>query len=101
MKSKLPLSTKFGATLISSPGIKSILPVCSWWEFEHYRKGKLIDQWEQKNVNTNEGLNYMLNVAFNSATQITAWYMGLFEDDYTPSDHRHLRYTRLYGKHGL
>jgi len=84
MKSRLPLSTKFGATLISKPGIKSILPVCSWWEFEHYRKGKLIDQWEQKNVNTNEGLNHMLNVAFNSATQITAWYMGLFEDDYTP-----------------
>lgn len=84
MKSRLPLSTKFGATLISSPGIKSILPVCSWWEFEHFRKGKLIDKWEQKNVNTNEGLNHILNVAFNSATQITSWYMGLFENDYTP-----------------
>jgi hypothetical protein len=64
--------------------VKSILPVCSWWEFEHYRQGKLIDQWEQKNVNTNEGLNHLLNVAFNSATQITSWYMGLFENDYTP-----------------
>jgi hypothetical protein len=84
MKSKLPLSTKFGATLISHPEVKSILPVCSWWEFEHYRKGSLIDKWEQKNVNTNEGLNHLLNVAFNSATQITSWYMGLFEDDYTP-----------------
>ncbi|MDD5062683.1 MAG: hypothetical protein PHN44_10440 [Candidatus Marinimicrobia bacterium] len=84
MKSILPLSTKFGANLISKPAIKSILPVCSWWEFEHYRKGKLIDAWEQKNVNTTEGLNHILNVAFNSATQITSWYMGLFEDDYTP-----------------
>lgn len=84
MKSRLPLSTKFGATFISHPEVKSILPVCSWWEFEHYRKGKLIDRWEQKNVNTTEGLNHMLNVAFNSATQITEWYMGLFEDDYTP-----------------
>lgn len=84
MKSKLPLSTKFGATLISHPEAKSILPVCSWWEFEHYRKGNLIDKWEQKNVNTNEGLNHLLNVAFNSATQITSWYMGLFESDTTP-----------------
>ena len=84
MKSRLPLSTKFGATLISHPEVKSILPICSWWEFEHYRKGKLIDQWEQKNVNTDQGLNHLLNVAFNSATQITSWYMGLFESDTTP-----------------
>lgn len=84
MKSRLPLSTKFGATLISHPEVKSILPICSWWEFEHYRKGKLIDQWEQKNVNTDQGLNHLLNVAFNAATQITSWYMGLFESDTTP-----------------
>ncbi len=84
MKSILPLSTKFGANLITNPAIKSILPVCSWWEFEHYRKGKLIDAWEQKNVNTTEGLNHVLNVAFHGETPITAWYMGLFEDNYTP-----------------
>lgn len=84
MKSILPLSTKFGATLISKPEVKSILPVCSWWEFEHYRKGKLLDRWEQKNVNTDEGLNHVLNVAFHGATPITTWYMGLFEDDVTP-----------------
>lgn len=84
MKSRLPLSTKFGATLISHPEVKSILPICSWWEFEHYRKGKLIDQWEQKNVNTDQGLNHLLNVAFNAAAQITSWYIGLFESDTTP-----------------
>lgn len=78
------MKTKMDAQLISQPGIKSVLPVCSWWEFEHYRKGELIDRWEQKNVNTTEGLNHMLNVAFNSATQITSWYMGLFEDNTTP-----------------
>jgi hypothetical protein len=84
MKSKLPINTRFGASLISKPEVKSILPVCSWWEFEQYRQGKLIDKWEQKNVNTTEGLNNLLNVGFFGSTQITTWYLGLFEDDYEP-----------------
>jgi hypothetical protein len=84
MKSRLPLKTRFSAELISHPAIKSIIPIGSWWEFEQWRKGKLIDQWAQKNVNTTEGLNHMLNVAFFSATPITAWFLGLFENDYTP-----------------
>lgn len=84
MKSRLPMKTIFDAQVIRQPEVKSILPVCSWWEFEHYRKGNLIDRWEQKNVNTNQGLNHMLNVAFNGATQITSWYMGLFESNTTP-----------------
>jgi len=84
MKAKIPVSAKFGASLISSPAIKSIIPVGTWWEIEHYRKGKLIDKWAQKNVITTEGLNHMLNVTFDGATAIATWYMGLFEDDYTP-----------------
>ena len=84
MKSRIPVSARMGANLISKPAMKSIIPVGTWWELEQYRKGRLIDKWGQKNVITTEGLNHMLNVAFNSATQITAWYMGLFEDDYTP-----------------
>lgn len=84
MKSKLPVRTLFTPQLISKPSVKSIIPIGSWWEFEHYRKGKLIDKWEQKNVNTTEGLNHLLNVGFHGDTPITSWYMGLFEDDYTP-----------------
>ncbi len=84
MKSRLPLNTVFGAELISKPSVKSIIPIGSWWEFEQWRNGRLIDQWAQKNVNTNEGLNHMLNVTFNGTTAIGTWYMGLFEDDYTP-----------------
>lgn len=84
MKSGLPLTTRFSAELISRPSVKSIIPIGSWWEFEHYRGGKLIDQWAQKNVNTTQGLNHMLNVVFDEVSAIAAWYMGLFEDDYTP-----------------
>jgi len=84
MDANLPIKSKMSASLISKPEIKSILPVGTWWKFEHYRNGKLIDQWEQKNVTTTEGLNHMINVTFNSETPITAWFVGLFEDDYTP-----------------
>jgi hypothetical protein len=86
MKSRLPLKTRFSAELISHPGIGSIIPIGSWWEIEQWRRGKLIDRWAQKNVNTTEGLNHMLNVAFFDETPIasTGWFLGLFEDDYTP-----------------
>jgi hypothetical protein len=84
MKSILPMKTKFDAQLIVNRGVKSIIPIGSWWEFEHYRKGVLIDHWAQKNVNTTEGLNHMLNVVFHGATPITTWYIGLFESDTTP-----------------
>lgn len=84
MHAHLPLKTSFSAEVICQPSVKSIIPVGSWWEFEQWRNGRLIDQWEQKNVNTTEGLNHMLNVAFHGATAIATWYMGLFENDYTP-----------------
>ena len=84
MKSRLPIKTNFGAQLLRSPAVKSIIPIGSWWNFEQWRNGRLIDKWENKNVNTNQGLNHVLNVAFFGATPITTWYLGLFEDDYTP-----------------
>lgn len=84
MKSILPLNTAFGVELISKPSVKSIIPVGTWWKIEHYRKGQLIDHWEQKNVNTTQGLNHMLDVTFHGTPAIGTWYMGLFEDDYTP-----------------
>lgn len=48
------------------------------------RAGKVIDEWEDDNLVVNEGLNAGLNILFNSATQITAWYIGVFEGNYTP-----------------
>lgn len=48
------------------------------------REGKVIDEWEDNNVVTNEGINSILNVYFGGATQITAWYLGLFGGNYTP-----------------
>jgi hypothetical protein len=51
---------------------------------EQYRKGELIDQWEDHNLVVNEGLNHILDVQFHGATQITTWYLAPFEGNYTP-----------------
>lgn len=48
------------------------------------RGGKVIDEWTEDNLVVNEGLNRLLNVMFNSASQTTTWYLGLFEGNYTP-----------------
>jgi hypothetical protein len=54
------------------------------WDVEHVRDGKVIDRWTDKNIITNEGLTNILDVHFNAGTQITTWYIGLFEGNYTP-----------------
>lgn len=44
---------------------------------EHFRKGEKIGEYELKNGITNQGLNHVLGVEFDAATQITQWYIGL------------------------
>ncbi len=51
---------------------------------EHYRKGELIDVEECKNLVVNEGLNAMLDTMLHGSAQVTTWYLGLFEGNYTP-----------------
>lgn len=48
------------------------------------RNGRIVDEFEDPNLVVNEGLNSLLGVYFNGATQITTWYMGVFEGNYTP-----------------
>lgn len=48
------------------------------------RGDKIIDEWEDHNLVVNQGLNSLLNVMFNGATQIGTWYVGIFEGNYTP-----------------
>jgi len=84
MNIRLPIKTSFEAELKRNSSIKSLIPVGTWWDFEHWRNGKIIDRWGQKNVTINEGLTKMLNVMFHGATVINPWYIGLFEDNYTP-----------------
>ena len=48
------------------------------------RNGILIAEWDSPNLVVNQGLNHLLNVGFNAATQVSTWYVALFEGNYTP-----------------
>jgi hypothetical protein len=48
------------------------------------RAGEVIDEFGFDNLIVNEGLNSLLNVYLDAATQITSWYCGLFQGNYTP-----------------
>ena len=50
------------------------------WE----RGRDIVDAFDFDNLVVNEGLNHILGVQFNAATQLTGWYLGVFEGNYTP-----------------
>lgn len=49
------------------------------------RDGKIIDEWDEPNLVTNEGLNHALDAVLSGGTQITSWYIGIFEGNATPA----------------
>ena len=76
----------FGVEIIRHPALVFKAAIGSVWEWEHYRKGKLIDFYRDTNLMVAEGLNYILDVALSGGTAITAFYIALFESDTTPAD---------------
>lgn len=80
----MPIKTIITPELISQQLLAPRIPIGTLWEFEHYRKNKLIDKWEQGNITTNEGLDGFLDIMFHGSTQVTTWYLAVFETDYTP-----------------
>lgn len=66
----------------------------SIWEVEHWRRkqrGALYD-WQlvtppdlSGNICTDEGLNALLDIMFHGATQITTWYVAIFESNTSPA----------------
>lgn len=64
--------------------MENTLRVGGIFKFELVRDGKVIDTWESKNLVVNEGLDHMLDSTLHGSTQITSWYVGLFEGNYTP-----------------
>jgi hypothetical protein len=75
------------SVFVESPRIiKPNFLVKSIWDVEHYRDGKLLDVTSDHNTCTAEGLNALLDIMFHGTTQITTWYVLLFESDTTPAD---------------
>lgn len=48
------------------------------------RNGEVIDEWHDHNLITNEGLNHILDTVLHGTAQVSTWYLGLFEGNYTP-----------------
>ena len=52
---------------------------------QHIRNGKVIGEWEtDDNIVVDEGLNYVLGSSLSADSVLTAFYIGLFKNNYTP-----------------
>lgn len=60
------------------------LTIAGVYSFEHIRNGEVIDAWDDRNIVVDEGLNYILDASLSAGTPSTAWYVGLFKNNYTP-----------------
>lgn len=54
------------------------------FDFATRRNGEIVDYSTDDNIIVNEGLNSVLSIYLKGGTQITTWYIGIFEADYTP-----------------
>lgn len=78
MKDAAKAADKLGAIIVRNAAIEApARPPRFRYDFEHVRGGQVIDAWSVTNVVTTEGMNSLLDVYFDAATQITTWYLGL------------------------
>lgn len=77
-------NSKVGAGVMLSAGVRAklganvmVVPPRFHFEFVARRRGQVIWREEAHNLVVNEGLNSLLGVYFDAATQITAWFLGL------------------------
>ena len=77
----------------NKPGNKILLPgrdfssklrVGGVFQGKIVRDGEVIDEFDCHNLVTDEGLDHILGVEFTGVSQITSWYLGIFEGNYTP-----------------
>lgn len=54
------------------------------YDLEIIRNGIVIARRRVRNIIPTEGRNSILSVAFNGGAQVTTWYCGVFENNYTP-----------------
>ncbi len=81
---KLNMADRARCTVSRCRGSEEKLAPRGRFQIEHWRAGKKIAVYDVPNAIVNEGKNQLLNVQFNSATPITAWYIGLIDGSGTP-----------------
>lgn len=86
MKTLSQIRDKFAALIERQAKHDNRAIIRSIWDTECYDKdGQLKWVDHSTNVVTNEGLNALLDIMFHGSTQITTWYIALFESDSTPA----------------
>lgn len=55
------------------------------YEFEQFRNGVLIDKWTAENLMPDAALEYVTRSSMDGLTDISTWYIGLYEQAYTPT----------------
>lgn len=55
-----------------------------YFTIEHIRDGEVIYTEDTKNIVVDEGLEHILDVALSNGSQNSAWYIGIFKNNYTP-----------------
>ena len=78
------INDRVEASVMRNMDKKEGLKLTAHWNWEHWRDGRLIDEWEYDNTCSDEGLNFMLDVTFHGETNISPWYVEIFESDTTP-----------------
>lgn len=74
-----------GGNILAKGKYQGVIVKGGRWRHGVWERGDdIVDVFEFDNLVVNEGLNHILNVQFNSATQITSWFLGVFEGNYTP-----------------
>lgn len=73
-----------GGILLPKNDLRAMVEGRGQYTGQIIRRGKVIDEFKCKNLVVNEGLNSLLGVYFNASTQITNWFLGVFQGNYTP-----------------
>ncbi len=85
---------RWGAEIERSAFNKHGFLAYSIWEVEHLRRKRRGSLYEWRlvtpvdisgNICTDEGLNRLLDVMFHATTQITTWYVAIFESNTSPA----------------
>lgn len=54
------------------------------YELRHLGNRDDAEFWSSHNLVVDQGLNHILDVVLHGSTQVTTWYVGLFEGNYVP-----------------
>ena len=67
-----------------APGFPTLARLGFTYDVELVRRGRVVDRERVHNLVPTEGLNLILSILFKGTSVPAAWYIGIFEGNYTP-----------------